>query len=751
MAAERLRARLRALGTAPNGRRGWMEWIGVLAICALISILLIQTGALRRADNIIHDAFLGLRSHTPDDRLVIAAIDNRSLEALGRWPWPRETHARLIDRLTQAGVAATGFDVLFTEPAPGDEALAAALKRSGRTCLPMAVDPSGRDGAAWQELRPVPALAEAAAGLGQVNLAADDDGIVRRAPLSIHAAGRRWDHMMTCVLNRAGQPFRAVMPDRPRRNADLQDLRVASLPIDFPGRQGAFRTVSYVDVLNGELPADLLKDRIVLIGMTGDGQGDRYAVAAPRGEPMPGVEIQAALADTLMSGRIMRTAPNGVVIGVTLAFLSILMVAFLILSPRWGLGVALVLGGLAILLSAGLFRIGLWLPPLGVLVSLVVACPLWSWRRLATTSAYLDAELRRLIEDSAVTPGAHGNASDDVVSRQVAAVREAVARLRGMNRFVSDTLASLPDAAVVADEEDRIVYANPRARTLFGDPDLIGADLSARLARLHPELTASQDEGLEVALPDGRALRLDRAALDDGTGGRRIVRLADVTAMRAAERQREEALQLLGHDMRAPQTAILTLVEGGQNRDDPRLLTRIADYARMTLRLADGYVQLARAEAGPLTRETLDLREIVIDAADILWPASNARQVRIALAEGPEVEVEGDRSLMTRALMNLLDNAIKHSPTGSEVAVSIETEETTARVMVADSGPGLTPDQFERFLQPFQHGADRSAGAGLGLAFVARVAARHGGALSLGAQTVGSPRGAVMILEIRVN
>lgn len=726
-----------------------MEWLGVLTVCALACVLLIQTGALRRADNIVHDALLGLRVHAPDDRLVIVAIDNRSLEALGRWPWPRETHARLIDRLTQAGVAATGFDVLFTEPAADDASLAAALKRSGRTCLPMAIDPSGRDGAAWQELRPVPVLAQAAAGIGQVNLAADDDGIVRRAPLSVHAAGRRWDHMALCTLNRAGVSLPTPgTPGTPGGADGLHSLSVTSLPIAFPGRQGAFRTVSYVDVLNGELPAPLLKDKIVLVGMTGDGQGDRYAVASPRGELMPGVEIQAALADTLMSGAVMRTVPNGVVSGVAMAFLFILMLAFLILPPRWGLPVAVLLAGLALLLCAGLFRLGLWLPPLGVLVGLAIACPLWSWRRLAATSAYLDAELQRLVEDSAVSPRTRSRPSADVVSRQVAAVRDAVARLRGMNRFVSDTLAGLPDAALVADDADRIIYANPRANVLFGSPDLIGDDVTTRLARLHPDLAGLPDEGLEIDLTDGRSLRLDTAPLAEGTGERRIIRLADVTALRAAERQREEALQLLGHDMRAPQTAILTLVDGGHDRDDPRFLGRIADYARMTLRLADGYVQLARAEAGPLTPEPLDLREIVIDAVDILWPASSARNIRVALADGPEIEVDGDRSLLTRAVMNLVDNAIKHSPGGSTVAVSVETDAATARVRVADAGPGLTPAQFERFLQPFQHGADRSAGAGLGLAFVARVAMRHGGRLALQQPLAGEPSGAVMILDL---
>ena len=750
MTPARLSALFRSSAAAPLARRSLLEAAGVLLVCALLALGLDRSGALRRADGLVYDAFMAVQARpAPDDRLVVVAIDNPSLETLGRWPWSRETHARLIDSLTQAGAAAVALDLLLVEPTAADPVLAASMDRSGRVCLPVAVQPTGVDGAAWGEQAPQPVLAAAAAGLGQVNLSPDQDGVVRRLPLELRAGERRWPHLVSCALEVAG-----LRPARPPAAGFHQGAAVQARPIglSFPSGQGAFRTISYADVLNGETPPALLAGRVVLVGMTADGQGDRYAVPVPRGVLMPGVEIQAALADTLLSGRDIRPAPGWLSPTAVVLTLFFLLLAFLVLSPRWGLAAAAVLITAVFAGSAGLFSLGLWASPLAAATALALACPLWSWRRLAATSGYLDAELRRFVQDTEASTMAASDRREpfireDVVGRQVQAMRQAVDRLRGRNRFVSDTLESLPDAAAVIDADGAVLYANQRARALFQREALEGASIRSELSRLHPGLAAALDLGGEATLDDGRGLRLDAAPLADGADARRIVRLADVTALRAAERQREQALQLLGHDMRAPQTAILSLIGDPATATpdaDTRLLGRIADNARRTLKLADDYVRLARAEAGPLTLEPLGFSDLAVEAADILWPTARARDVRIEIIERPEIEIDADRGLITRALMNLLDNAVKHSPEGGVVQVRFTTDDDRVAATVSDAGPGLDQTTFDRLVRPFQHGSDDRAGAGLGLAFIDQVARRLGGRLTLGP----AAPGATFILEI---
>ena len=222
-----------------------------------------------------------------------------------------------------------------------------------------------------------------------------------------------------------------------------------------------------------------------------------------------------------------------------------------------------------------------------------------------------------------------------------------------------------------------------------------------------------------------------------------IVRFADMTLFRVAERQREQALQLLSHDMRAPQVSILTLLEGSQSRTDPAFERRIGDYARQTLDLAEGYVQLARAESQPYRTVVLDLGQVLMDAADTLWPQASAKGVTIQTPTGDEEYlVEGDPALLRRLLTNLLDNALKYGPPKGVIACTLDIETSDAgdlcKVRISDQGPGLSVEAARRLFQPFGHGDADHRGAGLGLAFVRTVAERHGGHVRYEAGAVGA-------------
>ena len=140
-----------------------------------------------RLDYILYDNALSSAERDPPDDIVVVAIDNRSLQAIGRWPWPRRIHAQALDRLAEAQPRAVGYDVLFVEPTPDDAILAAAVKRN-RTYLPLVIDVPGRDGAAYDIALPSGPLLPAAAGVAQVNLHFDGDRVIRKAFLE--AEGR---------------------------------------------------------------------------------------------------------------------------------------------------------------------------------------------------------------------------------------------------------------------------------------------------------------------------------------------------------------------------------------------------------------------------------------------------------------------------------------------------------------------------------------------------------------------------------
>ncbi len=133
-------------------------------------------------DEAVYDAYVGSWEYRPDPRLLIVAIDDNSLQQIGQWPWPRATHAQLLDRLTQAGSTRVVLDLMLSEPdrqdAAQDADLAAAIRRNGHVVLPVLAAPASGPRMA-EELLPIPLIAANAATLGHTDIEVDADGVAR--------------------------------------------------------------------------------------------------------------------------------------------------------------------------------------------------------------------------------------------------------------------------------------------------------------------------------------------------------------------------------------------------------------------------------------------------------------------------------------------------------------------------------------------------------------------------------------------
>lgn len=262
----------------------------------------------------------------------------------------------------------------------------------------------------------------------------------------------------------------------------------------------------------------------------------------------------------------------------------------------------------------------------------------------------------------------------------------------------------------------------------------------ASLQHIDRELLALRAERQEPddAVPTQAGLRLD------GSLSARITQLHSAIAqLRTAHRKRDETLRFLSHDMRAPQASILALTQLQQNPETAlpqrEFLRRIDVYAGRTLGLVDGFVQLARAEAAPLSHQRIDLVELVGQCIDEFWAQSRQRSIELHLGPHPDAAwVTGDLALLRRACCNLLDNAIKFSADHTRVICSIEPDMEDWLLLVQDHGRGMKMDQQAALFKPFsriaQEAADNPQGTGLGLAFVATVAKRHGGSISVDSQ-----------------
>ena len=747
------------------------QWLWLLLLTVVFIAAAIHRDWLWRANLGLYDAMLGRAAVSP--RVLVVGIDEPSLRSLGRWPWRRSLHAALLDRLRSGGARAVALDVLLTEPEqdePADDAiLAAAMSRGLPVVLPIApeADASGE----LTEARPMPLLAGAAAGFGHAEVEIDGDGIVRSVFLKAGSGVPSLDHLAVSLARAATGTAPRLSGARnpspgPAPGAWVRDYRFL---IPFAGPAATLPHVSYIDVLEGRVPESVLHDRVVLVGLTGLGLPDAYATPqSAYGVPMPGVEISASVVNALLTGQTVRPAGEGSRLALGLLLVLLAFGGFLWLRPRQSLVLIACLAVGTLALEFSLVRVaGWWWPAAEPLVALVLLYPLWSWRRLEAAQAYLEAEfvslrgeelplLKRPPRLEAV------GARLDPFQHQIDLVRDAAAELRAVRRLFADTVQSLPDPTLVVDLQGRVVLANPEATRVIGADGAGGLQGRHVDATLLEVLTGGRLDfvALSEAAPcavETRSARLERDFLVRvvpfaGDGGIRlgtIIDLADITELRRVQRERDEVIGFLSHDMKGPASSLAGLAV--LQRDPARALPagplaeQLATLAQRTLSLVDGFLAIARAQAlDPLVFAEFAVHDAVQDAVDETWAAAAARGIVIGWRAPPQAWlVTGDRTLVARAVANLVGNAVKFSASGTTVRILLTCSGPECRVAVTDEGPGIPESVrgalFTRYARGLHGGESDPGGAGLGLAFVHTVATRHGGRVEVASEVgVGS-------------
>jgi two-component system, OmpR family, sensor kinase len=271
---------------------------------------------------------------------------------------------------------------------------------------------------------------------------------------------------------------------------------------------------------------------------------------------------------------------------------------------------------------------------------------------------------------------------------------------------------------------------------------LAGAAIAARAMRPIAALTASAKEVSETRDPSHH---MPRPPVEDEVG-----ELADtleqmLRSLDAARSEREQAMQQqrefvadASHELRTPLTSVLANLEllqaslGGPGQaEDREVVDSALRSSRRMSRLVSDLLLLARADAGRLAaHKRVDLAEVAGDAALEAMPLMGSRQ--FVIDNDRPLRVEGSADELHRMILNLLDNAARHTPDGATIELRLSEQGSDAVVEVADDGPGIPPSMRTQIFDRFVRGegpADtaRGTGTGLGLAIVSAVAASHGG------------------------
>ncbi|MCM2322498.1 MAG: ATP-binding protein [Oligoflexia bacterium] len=336
-------------------------------------------------------------------------------------------------------------------------------------------------------------------------------------------------------------------------------------------------------------------------------------------------------------------------------------------------------------------------------------------------------------------------------------IRRNESSLRGSEHHLKTLLESLPEAVIVINRQGLIVETNRAACELFSlsreeilvqKTDLLRKIDLAPTGLLVKTLAGETTHDREAAIQTSAGGRIPVSISasparenDEGRVTRAIVVFRNVSELKRLERLRDEFLSTAAHELKTPMTTIkayVTLLKKWRPDDlgerESKALTVLGYQTDRMNKLIQELLEFSRLQLGrlQLDRTRFDLRELVAEVISHAQGISPAH--RLELHNGHEHWVMADRDRVEQVLVNLIDNAIKFSPEGGPIEVSIGEEEGRTQVAIQDRGLGISePSQrhlFDRYYRAHSETSyNFSAGMGMGLYISRELINRHGGTI----------------------
>jgi len=333
---------------------------------------------------------------------------------------------------------------------------------------------------------------------------------------------------------------------------------------------------------------------------------------------------------------------------------------------------------------------------------------------------------------------------------------EMLERLGSGESMLNVILNSMGEGVVLLNQADRVVLMNPAAEKVLGlsEKEALGR-LYLEVIR-HPALSellkaSKTGDGLshgELDLTGGeeRTFSVGVSAIRSGEGNHlgQIMVLSDITSLKRLLRMRTEFVANVSHELKTPLTAILgyveTLVTGAidDKKNRVQFLEKISDQAQRLHALITDVLELSRIESGGFVTslEPVDLLATARQVVETLKAKWEAKGLTLTVEVPSGTWVTGHKQGLFHVLENLLDNAVKYSPSKGEVRLAAQTrEDGKVEVLVRDEGPGIPKAfqarVFERFFRVDPSRSREMGGTGLGLAIVKHLVEKMGGEVSL--------------------
>lgn len=391
-------------------------------------------------------------------------------------------------------------------------------------------------------------------------------------------------------------------------------------------------------------------------------------------------------------------------------------------------------------------------------ISFVVSIPIavaLAWVFSAPLSRRVQgiAEVARRYGEGDLTRPSYDYGADELgsVARALdTSVQELGRRLSELSRDrarMEAILSGMAEGVLVVDRAGRLQLVNDAAQAMLKvDGSTIGRPYVEVIrhpdipAQLEAALRGDEVEGREfsMARDPGRTFISRAAPVAMAGGGGAVLVLHDITDLRRADQIRRDFVANVSHELRTPLTAVRGYIEALlDDHPDPeqtrKFLEIIARHSTRMERLVKDLLRLARLDARqePLEIASCDLEQLFNAVVIDLAPAIEAKRQHVAVAVEPDAcSVDADPAKLHDVIRNLVENAVNYSPQEADIRIGARRSNGKVTIEVADSGPGIPPEDLTRVFERFYR-VDKSRtgpGTGLGLAIVKHLVELHGGA-----------------------
>jgi two-component system phosphate regulon sensor histidine kinase PhoR len=395
-------------------------------------------------------------------------------------------------------------------------------------------------------------------------------------------------------------------------------------------------------------------------------------------------------------------------------------------------------------------------------------------------SRYVSGRFRRLVQFSTeLSSGSYpqnffpDRGTDEIalleqhLSDMSVKIRDNLQQITDEKEKADSILRCMIEGVLVLDHRGQVLVINDRAKGMFHVPeerDIHGASV-LEISR-HPEMRkiledvlafdfVSQKYYKEVELDNDRWFRINAVRLRDvrGSSMGSILVFHDITDIKSFETMRSDFVANVSHELRTPLTAIRGYVETllhtppANPSDSQQFLAIIDRHADRLSRLTEDLLTLSDLEAGKiqLTVQSVDGGHLIQRVLEVFWDQANKKNIRLTSSVAPALPMlSGDLDRLQQLFINLVDNAIKYTPLGGEVALTATLApphnggSPQVEIAVSDSGPGIPekhlPRLTERFYRVDKARSRDLGGTGLGLAIVKHIVQAHKGELRIESQ-----------------